>query len=79
MSATVTYSLLATHPAAPAGTGSVRPRRGIFGRIGHAVMLSNQRRAEREIARVFGQSTGLTDEIERRITEHLVHNPNFRL
>lgn len=54
-------------------------RRGIFRRVGDAIMRSNQRRAERDIARWLGQSSGrLTDEIERRITEHLTRNGNFR-
>lgn len=54
------------------------PRRGFFRRIGDAIALSGQRRAEREIARLLGQSSGrLTDETERRITEHLTRNGKF--
>ncbi len=53
-------------------------RRGLFRRIGDAIALSHQRAAEREIARRFGNPGKLTDEIERRLFEHLTGNRGFR-
>ena len=79
MSAVATYQYSHIVSGVPARTAAVRSRRGIFRRISEAIMRSNQRRAERDIARVLGVSGGLTDEMERRITEHLVGNRSFRM
>ena len=64
------------HLGTPVAT---RRRRGVFRIIWDAIMLSGQRRAEHHIGRLLGQSGGhLTDDLERRITEHLTTNHNFR-
>jgi hypothetical protein len=43
-----------------------------------AVIEARQRDAERDIRRLIGWSDGpLSDELERRITEHLMHNSSF--
>lgn len=48
-------------------------------RIFDAVIEARQRDAERDIRRLIGWSDGpLSDEFERRITEHLMRNPSFR-
>ncbi len=66
------------HDAAPPSTA--QRRRGIFRRIIDAIMLSRQRSAQLEIARVLGRLRGtLTDEMERKINEHLFNNRNLRL
>jgi hypothetical protein len=57
-----------------------RKRRSRLRRIFDAVMESRQRDAERDIRRLIGWSDGpLSDEFERRITEHLMRNSSFRL
>ena len=44
-----------------------------------AVIEAHQRDAERDIRRLIGWSDGpLSDEFERRITEHLMRNSSFR-
>lgn len=61
------------------GSATPKPHRGILRRIYDAMIRSRQRRAERDIARMLGLTAGnLTDEIERRITEHLMRNGGFR-
>lgn len=59
-----------------------RPPRGLFRRVVDAIELSRQRAAERDIARYLagrlGNPAGLTDEIERRLFEHLIGNRGFR-
>jgi hypothetical protein len=60
-----------------------RPRRGLLRRIFKAIEASHERRAEREVARRLGIGLGepgehLTDEMERRLFEHLTRNRNFR-
>ena len=53
-------------------------RRSRLRRIFDAVMEARQRDAERDIRRLIGWSDGpLSDELERRITEHLMHNSSF--
>ncbi len=65
---------------APRTPGVLGKRVGLWRRIYDAVMDARQRQTERDIARIVGQSGWhLTDDIERRITEHLTRNPNFRL
>jgi hypothetical protein len=55
-----------------------RKRRSLFRRIFDAVMEARQRDAERDIRRLIGWSDGpLSDEFERRITEHLMRNSSF--
>jgi len=55
-----------------------RERRGRLRRIFDAVMEARQRDAERDIRRLIGCSDGpLSDELERRITEHLMRNSSF--
>ena len=70
-----------------AGTSAYRPRRepglaqrSLLRRALDAIELSHQRAAERDIARVFGLNPGdrLTDEIERRLLQHLTGNRGFR-
>ena len=47
-------------------------RRGILRRIFDAIVESRQKHAERELARFVERTGGrLTDDIERRMTEHL--------
>jgi hypothetical protein len=49
-------------------------------RIFYAVIEARQRDAERDIQRLIGWSDGpLSDEFERRITEHLMRNSSFRV
>lgn len=56
-----------------------RKRRNLLLRIFDAVIEARQRDAERDIRRLIGWSDGpLSDEFERRITEHLMRNPSFR-
>jgi hypothetical protein len=56
-----------------------RQRRSRLRRIFDAVIEARQRDAERDIRRLIGWSDGpLSDEFERRITEHLMRNPSFR-
>jgi len=70
-----------------AGTSAYRPRRepglaqrSLLRRALDAIELSHQRAAERDIARVLGLNPGdrLTDEIERRLLQHLTGNRGFR-
>ncbi len=57
-------------------------QRGLLRRVVDAIERSRQRAAERDIARVLGVSLGpdsrLTDEIERRLFQHLTGNRRFR-
>ena len=56
-----------------------RQRRSRLRRIFDAVIEARQRHAERDIRRLIGWSDGpLSDEFERRITEHLMRNSSFR-
>ena len=57
-----------------------RKRRSRLRRIFDAVIEARQRDAERDIRRLIGWSNGtLSDELERRITEHLMRNSSFQL
>jgi hypothetical protein len=68
------FSMCATAPLA------WRKRRSRLRRIFDAVIEARQRDAERHIRRLIGWSDGpLSDEFERRITEHLMRNSSFRL
>ena len=69
------------------GASAYRPRRepglaqrSLLRRALDAIELSHQRAAERDIARVLGLNPGdrLTDEIERRLLQHLTGNRGFR-
>ena len=57
-------------------------RRGLLRRIVDAIERSRQRAAERDIARFLGGCLGpdgrLTDEMERRLFEHLNGDRGFR-
>jgi hypothetical protein len=57
-------------------------RRGLLRRVVDAIERSRQRAADRDIARVLGVNLGqdgrLTDEIERRLFQHLTGNRGFR-
>jgi hypothetical protein len=56
-----------------------RKRRSRLRQIFDAVIEARQRDAERNIPRLIGWSDGpLSDEFERRITEHLMRNSSFR-
>lgn len=71
-----------------AGAPGYRPRgepgvaqRGLLRRVVDAIALSHQRAVERDIARVLGLGNPggrLTDEIERRLFEHLTGDRGFR-
>ena len=55
-----------------------KPQGSILRRICDSIILSRQRRAELDMARFLGVTDGhLTDEIERRMTEHLMRNRGF--
>ena len=57
-------------------------RRGLLRRVVDAIERSHQRAAERDIARILSASLGpdgrLTDEIERRLFQHLTGDLGFR-
>jgi hypothetical protein len=57
-------------------------RRGLLRRVVDALERSRQRAANREIARVlgghFGPDDRLTDEMERRLLQHLTGDRGFR-
>ena len=71
-----------------AGAPAYRPRgepglarRGLLRRVVNAIALSHRRAVERDVARVLGLSDPggrLTDEIERRLFEHLIGSRGFR-
>jgi hypothetical protein len=55
-----------------------RKRRSRLRRIFDTILEARQRDAERDIRRLIGWSDGpLSDELERRITEHLMRNSSF--
>jgi hypothetical protein len=55
------------------GSNSPASKRGILRRIVQAMFKWHQARADREIARFVARSGGrLTDDMERRLTEHLL-------
>ena len=55
-----------------------RKRRSRLRRIFDSILEARQRDAERDIRRLIGWSDGpLSDELERRITEHLMRNSSF--
>ena len=68
------------------GASAYRPpgepaQRGLLRRVVDAIALSHQRAVERDIARVLGLGNPggrLTDEIERRLFEHLTGDRGFR-
>ena len=71
------------------GASAYRPRgepaqRGLLRRVVDAIALSHQRAVERDIARVArdlglgNPGDRLTDEIERRLFEHLTGGRRFR-
>ena len=57
-------------------------RRGLLRRVVDAIERSHQRAAERDIARILGETLGhdgrLTDESERRLFQHLTGDRAFR-
>ena len=57
-------------------------RRGLLRRVVDAIERSHQRAAKRDIARILRVSLGpddrLTDEIERRLFQHLTGDRGFR-
>ena len=71
-----------------AGASAYRPRgepglvqRGLLRRVVDAIALSHQRAVERDIAQLLGLGNPggrLTDEIERRLFEHLTGDRGFR-
>jgi hypothetical protein len=71
---------LAGEPTHRPGVESARPRRGLLRRVLDAIERSRQRAADREIARVLGglgPDDRLTDEMERRLLQHLTGNRGF--
>jgi hypothetical protein len=71
-----------------AGASAYRPcgepglaQRGLLRRVVDTIALSHQRAVERDIARALGLDNPggrLTDEIERRLFEHLTGDRGFR-
>jgi hypothetical protein len=63
-------------------SGEAPAQRGLLRRVVDAIERSRQRAAERDIARVLGVNLGpdgrLTDEIERRLFQHLTGDRGFR-
>jgi hypothetical protein len=61
---------------------TVPARRGLLRRVVDAIERSRQRAADREIAHVLGGHLGpddrLTDEMERRLLQHLTGDRGFR-
>ena len=56
-------------------------RRGLLRRVLDAIERSRQRAADREIARIvggLGPDDRLTDEMERRVLQHLTGDRGFR-
>ena len=61
------------------GSASARARRGILRRILAAIERSHQRRVEQEAGRFIANHGGrLTDDLERRLTEHFLRSENGR-
>ena len=61
--------------AAPTPPETPKRHRSRLRRIFDAVVEGRQRKAEQDIRHLIGRSDGhLCDEIERRITEHLMRN-----
>jgi hypothetical protein len=59
----------------PSSPGSADPEKGFFARLFASVMQQWQGEAHRYMARQLSQSGGrLTDEMERRFSEHLIGN-----
>jgi precorrin-6x reductase len=66
---TLTY---AGHDAVAAETAAARPaRKSLFARLYETIVMSQQGRAEREIARYLANRGPLTDELEREIMRRL--------
>ena len=66
---TLTY---AGHDALPAEPAAARPaRKSLFARLYETIVMSQQVRAEREIARYLANRGPLTDELEREIMRRL--------
>jgi len=67
------------HVHGTASSATTKPQRSLLRRIYDSIVRSGQRRAELHIARHLGVTDGnLTDEIERRMFEHLTRNDGFR-
>jgi hypothetical protein len=66
---TLTYT---DRTVAPAETANAKPvRKPLLSRLLDAIVASQQRRAEREIARYLATRGPLTDEVEREIMRRL--------
>ncbi|HEY7551694.1 MAG TPA: hypothetical protein VH913_19520 [Hyphomicrobiaceae bacterium] len=66
---TLTY---AGHDAVPAETAAAEPaRKSLFTRLYDTIVMAQQERAGREIARYLGNRGPLTDELEREIMRRL--------
>ena len=67
------------HRASSTAARAVRRRLGaVLRRLFDGVEEARHRRAQREIQRLIGRSDEhLSDEIERRITQHLMRNSSF--
>jgi hypothetical protein len=62
----------------PLPSADARP--SFFGRVYAAIMKTREADAQRQMARLLRQSGGrLTDDMERRFSEHLLGGGNFRL
>jgi hypothetical protein len=70
---TLTYSDSSFAPRAP--VAEKEPRKGLWRRFVDAIVLSQERRADREIARYLASHGGLlTDDMEREIMRRVMHN-----
>jgi hypothetical protein len=70
---TLTYTTETYAPAAPETAKA--PRQSFWRRLGNALMASQQRRADREIARFLASHGGLlTDEVEREIMRRVTRS-----
>jgi len=70
---TLTYTSQTYAPAAPETEKA--PRQSFWRRLGNALIESQQRRADREIARFLASRGGLlTDEVEREIMRRVTRS-----
>jgi hypothetical protein len=79
MSATWFNRDVAEYRAIPRSSRAAGWRKEILRRIRAAFLPASQREARCQMARLLRQSGGrLTDDIERRLAEHITRNSNLR-
>ena len=75
------YHGLSYHRApsqSPLASADARP--GFFGRVYAAIIRTREAEAHRQMERLLRQSGGrLTDDMERRFSEHLIGGGNWRI